>query len=442
MSTYPHLLPPNATALERALAGPLGRINDIPTPIDKMFRWDECPAEFLPWLAWALSVDFWDDDWPEEKQRQFIREFFELHRKKGTIYAIGRYLDFAGAKLERAIAPPDMAFCGNPMTADERMAWLERFPQVRIFDYRSAMPANWGAYLADLYLGDESDDADFFPYDQGAWEYWGRRAFLWDKGAHHLATGEETPLRWIERTMTTVTGEATAYEQVAVQSVSEWGFFPDESFLDGLYATDGDAPAHLLSVAIQSSYAYPDETLQQRFAVPGSMAPVDVWPEKVAEHGTSVLGVHMFACDREPWIDPITKQRHELRDYVGGYLPESDARFHLYDRLYYHDPARLPDSRTASSFVGDMRLGMPAYNLQLDVQITGHRPFHQFDKFVDGYLMASSNEPLDDACAAIVWAKSARDKVLINTDLHRPISTSDRVRTSDRRRTGEIIRSL
>ena len=58
MTTFPTLLPPNATKLEKAIAGPTGRIdNAIPVPIDKLLNADECPAAYLPWLAWHMSLD-------------------------------------------------------------------------------------------------------------------------------------------------------------------------------------------------------------------------------------------------------------------------------------------------------------------------------------------------------------------------------------------------
>ncbi len=100
------LLPPNSTPLERALEETQARIGEIPVPIPTVWRWDECPEELLPWLAWALSVDFWSDEWPTEKKREIIRNSIELHRLKGTLEGIRRYLDFAGISLVRAITPP------------------------------------------------------------------------------------------------------------------------------------------------------------------------------------------------------------------------------------------------------------------------------------------------------------------------------------------------
>ena len=54
LTTYPHLLPPNATPLEKALSGPTGRITQIPTPLRQLWRWDLCQVEHLPLLAWTM----------------------------------------------------------------------------------------------------------------------------------------------------------------------------------------------------------------------------------------------------------------------------------------------------------------------------------------------------------------------------------------------------
>jgi phage tail P2-like protein len=93
MST-PSLLPPNATVLERRIAAsgfvtPSGR---VPT----LWNADTCPAALLPWLAWAESVDEWDDTWAEQRKRDVIKASRAIHRMKGTPAAIRRALAALG----------------------------------------------------------------------------------------------------------------------------------------------------------------------------------------------------------------------------------------------------------------------------------------------------------------------------------------------------------
>jgi P2-related tail formation protein len=55
--SYPdHLLPANATDLERIFSGAARRIQDIPTPIDKVKRPFETTASFLPFVGWECRT--------------------------------------------------------------------------------------------------------------------------------------------------------------------------------------------------------------------------------------------------------------------------------------------------------------------------------------------------------------------------------------------------
>jgi len=100
MSDRPTLLPPNATPFERALERALARIEDVPVPVDTLWDPHRCPAELLPWLAWAWSVDEWDPDWPEHVKRRVIAAAPEVHRLKGTRAAVERALRAIGVFAE------------------------------------------------------------------------------------------------------------------------------------------------------------------------------------------------------------------------------------------------------------------------------------------------------------------------------------------------------
>jgi phage tail P2-like protein len=78
-----NLLPPNATRLERALVDVLIE-HDVEVPIAELWDPATCPLSLLPWLAWGLSVDQWDADWPEAVKRQAVADSIALHRIKGT----------------------------------------------------------------------------------------------------------------------------------------------------------------------------------------------------------------------------------------------------------------------------------------------------------------------------------------------------------------------
>lgn len=90
------LLPSNATQTERALEQATARLGDLQAPLRELWNPDTCSSELLPWLAWALQVDVWDNGWSDDTQRAVIRGAITVHRRKGTPWAIKRALTNAG----------------------------------------------------------------------------------------------------------------------------------------------------------------------------------------------------------------------------------------------------------------------------------------------------------------------------------------------------------
>lgn len=92
------LLPPNATRLERAFEAATARISAVPMPHRDLWNPDTCPADLLPWLAWALSLDSWKSYWPEHVKRARIRNALEIQRRKGTARSVRQVVEaFGGA---------------------------------------------------------------------------------------------------------------------------------------------------------------------------------------------------------------------------------------------------------------------------------------------------------------------------------------------------------
>jgi phage tail P2-like protein len=91
------LLPSNATVLERELALQSGTLDAIdPVAIEGIWDAWRCPAALLPWLAWALSVDHWDDAWSEIIKRQTIADSPAYHRRKGSVASVEDLVALAG----------------------------------------------------------------------------------------------------------------------------------------------------------------------------------------------------------------------------------------------------------------------------------------------------------------------------------------------------------
>ncbi len=92
------LLPPNRTALEQTLAN-AAKLLHTPELLAQLWDAQRCPESLLPWLAWALSVDEWDERWSPSQKRAQVMNSIALHRKKGTPWAVKHSLLSAG--LER-----------------------------------------------------------------------------------------------------------------------------------------------------------------------------------------------------------------------------------------------------------------------------------------------------------------------------------------------------
>jgi phage tail P2-like protein len=105
MTQNKSILPPNASPL-------LHDFEDVATArhfllqnnvLRYMTNPDQCPTHILPWLAWAMSVDIWNNDWSDATKRSVIRQSLQVHKLKGTIGALKRTLSsflFADIKVE------------------------------------------------------------------------------------------------------------------------------------------------------------------------------------------------------------------------------------------------------------------------------------------------------------------------------------------------------
>ncbi len=93
------LLPPGSSALERRLAQACSGISDLNVPLRDLWNPWKCPAKFLPYLAWAFSVDRWEETWTETAKRQAVSDAFWIHQRKGTVAAVKRVIEGLGYSM-------------------------------------------------------------------------------------------------------------------------------------------------------------------------------------------------------------------------------------------------------------------------------------------------------------------------------------------------------
>lgn len=93
------LLPPHRTPLQAALAD-TGVPAIVPVTLRHTADATRCPAALLPWLAWARSVDGWDEAVTEPARRALIRQSFAIHQRKGTAGAVRRAMAALGVTVD------------------------------------------------------------------------------------------------------------------------------------------------------------------------------------------------------------------------------------------------------------------------------------------------------------------------------------------------------
>lgn len=94
-----NLLPPNATDFELKIVETASFSTNFNTDISSLVRVDEAPSNFLAILAWQFSVDRWQDDWSDEVKRAQIKNSINVHKHKGTNFALRSIVESFGYSL-------------------------------------------------------------------------------------------------------------------------------------------------------------------------------------------------------------------------------------------------------------------------------------------------------------------------------------------------------
>jgi phage tail P2-like protein len=95
-----NLAPPNATDLERAIYDTIANLGAIDFPIEDLWNPALCPLHLLPFLAWALNVDAWDETWSDTRKRTVVASAIDTHLLKGTPEGVEHALASVGITAE------------------------------------------------------------------------------------------------------------------------------------------------------------------------------------------------------------------------------------------------------------------------------------------------------------------------------------------------------
>ncbi|AWE03442.1 phage tail protein I [Klebsiella pneumoniae] len=93
------LMATGSSVLEQRAAEACAVISDLSVPLRDLWNPWKCPVKFLPYLAWAFSVDRWEETWSETEKRQAVSDAFWIHQRKGTVAAVRRVIETLGYSM-------------------------------------------------------------------------------------------------------------------------------------------------------------------------------------------------------------------------------------------------------------------------------------------------------------------------------------------------------
>lgn len=175
------LLPPNAAPLQRAFERAC-RDEVVALNLGPKYRalWSPttCPAGILPWLAWSLHVDEWDENWTEEQKRATIAASVEVHKKKGTIGALKTALQALGYEVTVDENTGEVftfrlnfdlnqtgALTTGTFVAARRVAMANKNARSKLLAIRSKISATAGVYGAVAHARAQKVTVDAGTYD-------------------------------------------------------------------------------------------------------------------------------------------------------------------------------------------------------------------------------------------------------------------------------------
>ncbi|SMC43150.1 phage tail protein, P2 protein I family [Fulvimarina manganoxydans] len=404
-----HLLPlSSSTALERVISATSHRLLDLPVPFRETLDPLTTPAEFLPILAHGQSVDLWREEWPEEKQRWVVDNWYKFEAAKGTLGGLEDFVGLVDAAVVHVIIPPQDAFWEEDLTLEEHRAFLERFRQLRVYPFFPEIKHTEDCFpSSDLVADADAYWDDMVLLDEGADNIFRRAAYLYDP-----ADGSMTELTFRTTTELVTRETYVTYDEVVLPSKPSEGFFWDDCL--GAYFLDADGSADRLvyRVATDRSAMWARNRAQINTVAP-SLDPINIDPELVSETAPLRPGDDCYDADSF-WDD--------------CYLPENDSWRFVYERTFLFEPDRAPSGPGGfgGTFWDHARLGMPEFQAIAKVDVTDTQPVFAFgDGFWGECLPDPDLRKYEDVLDAADLARAARDQILVDTAIYRPRRVGD-----------------
>tara|TARA_R110002020_G_scaffold467027_4_gene690212 strand:+ start:24832 stop:26103 length:1272 start_codon:yes stop_codon:yes gene_type:complete len=409
MTTPIPLQPDNATAWELAVSLTSAERHPAPYGLLKTL-WDPwtCPIQFLPFLARALSVDIWRDDWPETKKRAVVARAKQHHRHKGSEWLHGEYLKLLDIGMRKYTAAPAHFVPRRDWTKAERDAWLAQFQQIRIYprvpvtrDVRGfavASAARSRAFCGRIFATGFNRELNGFL----------REARLYDP-----LTDTETTLTRKERTRQIAhVGEVYDYEEIVLPSTR--GGFVVGDHLPNIYASVDLGAIRTIRTAIARPGKVAVSRDQWSSVIPTGRL-VSIQPELIRETFTVRRSV-------------LSRMSTGLRSSI---VPKEDPAWrHVYERFYLFDQTRNRGRSAGQpgSVVNRARLGIRPHTAEIKARVWSKARRRTFVIGTPpGRVVRAHESRTADALEAVNAARLLGDRVKINTRTRRKVQFGDRI---------------
>lgn len=380
MTDRHHLLPPNATPLERAASSAMGPWTVGDAALSTLQDPTRIPAHLLPHMGLAEDVPVWPQ--AEAERRAVIASSPRLHALIGTPRGLRELARLAGARIERLEMPPAKTFLGF-WDAESRTKWLAAHPEMRIYSMRERSKCE-GLMLGHGYVATGAEP----PARTSAMARSAVRAEI------HHPNGQVQPL-------TTHGWTDLAQERTATVDVARRALARGQHIGQPLQGAASKADAQSRYWRVQNvNYRERLQLLTIKQMAP-SLAPMSPDAEPVAERAPRP---HVL-CLGLP---------------LAGFGVRSDSGRRMYARIRLHDPAMANMPKHGPAYLGFTRLSSPPFIALAHVRMPQRRqPFAMAGSAMNAALSTgNASERMAPALDAMDWARAAHDKVLIRTRLH------------------------
>lgn len=390
-------IPANSNAFERAFSLSTAALPRLPVAL-VLSLWNpwDCKAEVLPFLAWALSVDYWRDWWPEDRKRRVVAESVAFHKLKTSIAADRMACAYADAELISYHLPRDGFAIGQAVSREAYQRWIGGLPELRVYQLPprpNLFPPLGGA------IG-------MHPICRGGQMQRARRA--------ELRQGDRVVALVVSGETTGTDGEVLSdIERVSVPAA------PSATLAVGrgpLSLPIGGVPSsrRIFSFRWQPTSRDPFDLLP---GVP-SLVPVETTPRK-----EGLLKPH------RPWR--VVVGRTSFNGALTSPGPEN-----WYIALRVADGTGPSGTRPRSGAIGRDRLARQRYSKELSVLLK--RPARRGFPYSGGRVLADPAPKVRDLLDAIGSAQAQRDRVFVNLNVYRPLTVADLATVSEATRVGDF----